>query len=106
MDSMLKKWDGKSVIIRFDHPTNTWILIAIHSTHLGPAIGGTRMKPYPDIQAALMDALRLAGGMTYKWAAAGFDAGGGKAVISIPADLDPQARVELLRHTTGRNRIK
>jgi leucine dehydrogenase len=97
MDSMLKKWDGKSVIIRFDHPTNTWILIAIHSTHLGPAIGGTRMKPYPDIRSALMDALRLAGGMTYKWAAAGFEAGGGKAVISVPADLDPQARVELLR---------
>ncbi len=97
MESILKKWDGKSVIIRFDHPTNTWIFIAIHSTLLGPAIGGTRMKPYPDIQAALMDALRLAGGMTYKWAAAGFDAGGGKAVISVPADLDPKARVELLR---------
>ncbi len=97
MDSLLKEWDGESVIIRFDRPTRAWIFIAIHSTRLGPAIGGTRMKPYPNVQAALLDALRLAGGMTYKWAAAGFDAGGGKAVIAIPADLDPQERVKLLR---------
>jgi len=97
VDSLLKEWDGESVIIHFDRPTSAWIFIAIHSTRLGPAIGGTRMKPYPSFQAALLDALRLAGGMTYKWAAAGFDAGGGKAVIAIPADLAPQARGKLLR---------
>ena len=97
MDSLIKKWDGESVIIHFDRPTGTWIFIAIHSTRLGPAVGGTRMKPYPDLKAALLDALRLAGGMTLKWAAAGIEYGGGKAVLSIPPDLDPQARVGLLR---------
>ena len=97
MDALLREWDGESVIIRFDRQTNAWIFIAIHSTHLGPAIGGTRMKPYPSLHAALQDALRLGAGMTYKWAAAGFEAGGGKAVIAIPDDLDAGARGELLR---------
>jgi leucine dehydrogenase len=56
-------------------------IIAIHSTALGPALGGTRFYPYPDEAAALHDALRLAKGMSYKSAAAGLDLGGGKAVI-------------------------
>ncbi len=97
MDSLLREWDGESVIVRFDRQANAWIFIAVHSTRLGPAIGGTRMKPYPSLHAALQDALRLAAGMTYKWAAAGVEAGGGKAVIAIPDDLDPEARMELLR---------
>src|SRR2546422_1629434 len=56
-------------------------IIAIHSTVLGPALGGTRFYPYPDEDAAVEDVLRLARGMTYKSAAAGLDLGGGKAVI-------------------------
>lgn len=56
-------------------------VIAIHSTALGPAIGGARFLPYPDEASALVDALRLAEGMTLKAAAAGLDVGGGKAVI-------------------------
>jgi leucine dehydrogenase len=56
-------------------------IIAIHSTALGPATGGTRMWTYPSEQDAMMDALRLARGMTYKYAAAGLNLGGGKAVI-------------------------
>ncbi|MBW1788112.1 MAG: leucine dehydrogenase, partial [Deltaproteobacteria bacterium] len=97
MEHLIKEWDGESVITCFDKPSGAWIFIAIHSTRLGPAIGGTRMKPYADVQAALTDAMRLAGGMTHKWAAAGFDAGGGKAVLAVPADLDPQSRTDLLR---------
>ena len=97
MESLLREWDGESVIVRFDRQANTWVFIAIHSTRLGPAIGGTRMKSYPSLQAAVKDALRLAAGMTYKWAAAGFEAGGGKAVMAIPHDLNPEARRELLR---------
>ena len=97
MDSLIREWDGESVIVRFDRQTNAWIFIAIHSTRLGPAIGGTRMKSYPSLHAALQDALRLAAGMTYKWAAAGVEAGGGKAVIAIPEELDPEARMKLLR---------
>ncbi|MCL6282922.1 amino acid dehydrogenase [Ruegeria sp. 2012CJ41-6] len=56
-------------------------LIAIHSTQLGPAAGGVRMRPYYSFDAALKDALRLSQGMTLKNAAAGLPLGGGKAVI-------------------------
>jgi len=56
-------------------------IIAIHSTTLGPALGGTRFYPYSGEDAALHDVLRLSRGMTYKAAAAGLDLGGGKAVI-------------------------
>lgn len=55
--------------------------IAIHSTQLGPAAGGLRMKPYASEDAALTDVLRLSHGMTFKNAAAGLPLGGGKAVI-------------------------
>jgi leucine dehydrogenase len=56
-------------------------IIAIHNTVLGPALGGLRMWPYPNEQAALDDALRLSRAMTYKNAVAGLDLGGGKCVI-------------------------
>ncbi|HJR45604.1 MAG TPA: Glu/Leu/Phe/Val dehydrogenase [Actinomycetota bacterium] len=56
-------------------------IIAIHSTALGPALGGTRFYPYEKEEDALIDVLRLAKGMTYKAAAAGLDLGGGKGVI-------------------------
>jgi len=56
-------------------------IVAIHSTALGPSLGGTRFYPYPDEQAALVDVLRLSRAMTYKAAAAGLAQGGGKAVI-------------------------
>jgi len=87
MESLLGEWDGETVIVRYDRPTGAWIFIAIHSTCLGPAAGGTRMKSYPDVQAALQDALRLAEGMTYKFATPGMPWGGGKAVIAIPPDF-------------------
>jgi leucine dehydrogenase len=97
MESLLSKWEGETVITHIDKPTGTWIFIAVHSTRLGPAIGGTRMKYYPERTAALQDALRLAEGMTYKWAAAGIDGGGGKAVIAVPENLDEGSRADLLR---------
>src|SRR5262245_39927244 len=56
-------------------------IIAIHSTVLGPAVGGTRFWPYATEEEAFVDALRLARGMTYKNAVAGLPHGGGKAVI-------------------------
>lgn len=56
-------------------------IIAIHDTTLGPAMGATRLLPYPNEEAALKDALRLSRGMTYKAACAGLPVGGGKAVI-------------------------
>lgn len=56
-------------------------IIAIHSTHLGPAGGGTRFWHYADREASITDALRLSRGMSYKNAMAGLAMGGGKAVI-------------------------
>ncbi|HMX24356.1 MAG TPA: Glu/Leu/Phe/Val dehydrogenase dimerization domain-containing protein [Blastocatellia bacterium] len=56
-------------------------IIALHSTKLGPAVGGTRFWPYHSFDEALADVLRLSRGMTYKNAAAGLPFGGGKAVI-------------------------
>src|SRR5436309_5608240 len=56
-------------------------IIAIHSTVLGPALGGVRMWPYVSKEEALRDVLRLAQAMTYKAAVSGLPLGGGKAVI-------------------------
>jgi leucine dehydrogenase len=56
-------------------------LIAVHDTTLGPALGGTRFWNYDDERAAVVDALRLSRGMTYKAAIAGLALGGGKSVI-------------------------
>ncbi len=97
MEALIRKWDGETVIVHYDRPTGAWIFIAIHSTRLGPAAGGTRMKPYHDIKAALQDALRLSEGMTYKFAIPGMPFGGGKAVIAIPSDFTRQSCPALLR---------
>jgi valine dehydrogenase (NAD+) len=69
--------------VAFGHhaPTGLRAIVAIHSTALGPAIGGTRFLPYPSEGDAVADVCRLARGMTYKHAVSGLDAGGGKAVI-------------------------
>lgn len=97
METLIREWGGETVIVHYDRPTGAWIFIAIHSTRLGPAVGGTRMKPYASVQAALQDAMRLAAGMTYKFATPGMPFGGGKAVIAIPADFEAQSRPALLR---------
>jgi len=74
--------DGYEQIVHCsDDHSGLKAIIAIHSTALGPALGGTRFYPYPNEEEALVDVLRLAKGMTYKAAAAGLDLGGGKAVI-------------------------
>lgn len=74
-----------------DRKTGLKAVIAVHSTHLGPAAGGTRFWHYADSQAAITDALRLSRGMSYKNAMAGLPAGGGKAVIlANPARAKPQ----------------
>jgi glutamate dehydrogenase/leucine dehydrogenase len=71
----------EQVVACHDAASGLHAVIAIHSTALGPALGGTRFYPYPSEDAALEDVLRLARAMTYKSAATGLDLGGGKAVI-------------------------
>ncbi len=74
-------------------------IIAVHSTVLGPALGGVRMWPYNTTDEALTDVLRLSRGMTYKAAAAGLNLGGGKAVIIGDPKKD---KSEALFRTFGR----
>lgn len=71
----------ESVHFGNDPETGLRAIVAIHSTVLGPSLGGTRFYPYSSEDEALADVLRLAKGMTYKAACAGLDQGGGKAVI-------------------------
>jgi leucine dehydrogenase len=74
-----------------DRKSGLKAIIAVHSTHLGPAAGGTRFWHYADSQAAITDSLRLSRGMSYKNAMAGLSAGGGKAVIlASPTRAKPQ----------------
>ncbi|WP_138960530.1 Glu/Leu/Phe/Val dehydrogenase dimerization domain-containing protein [Streptomyces sp. YIM 121038] len=71
----------EQVVLCQDRASGLKAVIAIHSTALGPALGGTRFYPYATEEAAVADALNLARGMSYKNAMAGLDHGGGKAVI-------------------------
>src|SRR5208282_143703 len=77
----LHRYDFENVIFCNDNATGLRAVIAIHDTTLGPAAGGCRMWMYRTEWEAVEDALRLGRGMTYKYAAAGVDLGGGKAVI-------------------------
>ncbi|MCP3973245.1 MAG: Glu/Leu/Phe/Val dehydrogenase [bacterium] len=71
----------EQVVYGHDPVSGLKAIVAIHSTALGPALGGTRFFLYSNEAAALNDVLRLSEAMSYKSAAAGLDYGGGKAVI-------------------------
>lgn len=83
------------VLVGLDDAAGYHGIIAIHSTTLGPAVGGTRYWSYKTEDDALTDALRLARGMTYKNALAGLPFGGGKSIIL--RDGDATAREQLFR---------
>lgn len=70
-----------------DNETGLRAIIAIHSTVLGPALGGCRFLEYPSTHAAVIDAIRLAQGMTYKAAISNLPLGGGKMVILKPKEI-------------------
>jgi leucine dehydrogenase len=76
--------EHESVLLGEDPESGYRGIIAVHSTRLGPAVGGTRLWSYPTFDEALSDALRLSRGMTFKNAAAGLALGGGKSVILKP----------------------
>jgi valine dehydrogenase (NAD+) len=89
----------EQVVFCYDRVTGLRAIIAIYSTALGPALGGTRFFPYASEEAALHDVLELARGMAYKNALAGLDFGGGKAVIWGDPDTN---KSELLLRAYGR----
>lgn len=77
----MEKYDYEQLVFCQDKESGLRAIIAIHDTTLGPALGGTRMWNYASEEEAIIDALRLARGMTYKAAATGLNLGGGKTVI-------------------------
>jgi leucine dehydrogenase len=77
----METYDYENLLLCQDKALNFKAIIALHDTTLGPATGGCRMWQYEGEMDAIEDALRLARGMTYKYAAAGVNLGGGKAVI-------------------------
>ena len=70
-EDLLRRWDGEHVVVRHDAASGAWMFVCIHSTQLGPAMGGTRLKTYDEPSDALEDGLRLAAGMTRKLAVLG-----------------------------------
>lgn len=94
--------DHERVVVARDPESGVAMVIALHSTVLGPALGGTRMNAYADQPvpraAAYADAMRLARAMTYKNSLAGLDHGGGKAVLVG----DPRESTPSLLHAYGR----
>ena len=95
-EELLGRWDGEETVIRFDEPSGAWIFVCIHSTVLGPAGGGTRMRVYKQPADGLADAMRLSRAMTLKMALANAERGGGKAVLAVPELPTGHARRTLL----------
>jgi leucine dehydrogenase len=78
----------EEVVVRRGRRSDIYIVVSIHSTALGPALGGLRLWRYEALGDAIADGLRLSEAMTYKAAAAGLDLGGGKAVICVPPERE------------------
>jgi leucine dehydrogenase len=95
-EELLERWDGEQTLIRRDRESGGWFFICLHSTRLGPAAGGTRLKVYEAPARGLEDAMRLSAGMTAKLAVANLGLGGGKAVLAVSAIPSGEERRRLL----------
>ena len=96
---VFRSGDHEQVVFCRDEPSGLRAIIAIHSTALGPALGGTRFHPYASEEDALADVLHLSRAMSYKNSLAGLDHGGGKAVILADPSRD---KTEALLRAYGR----
>ncbi len=94
--------DHEKVLVSSGARSGLPVVVAVHSTVLGQAVGGCRMWRYDDWTLGLEDALRLSSAMTMKCALAGLPLGGGKTVIALPHDvvLTPDLRRDVL-HDLG-----
>jgi glutamate dehydrogenase/leucine dehydrogenase len=94
--ALLHDDDHERIVVRQDPHSGLRMIVAVHSTALGPALGGLRVKRYPGgLREALEDVMTLARTMTLKASAAGLDLGGGKAVILDDGQTDTrEARLE------------
>ncbi len=85
MFEFMEVYKQNELHVRYDAETGLKAIIAIHDTRLGPALGGCRCLHYDHEDLAILDAIRLSQGMTYKAAFAGLNYGGGKSVIMCPS---------------------
>jgi leucine dehydrogenase len=95
----MKRYGHEQLCVYSDPDANLRAFIAIHDTTLGPACGGVRIWPHQTEDDAIVDVLRLARAMTYKWAVAGLAMGGGKALIMANPHTD---KTEVMFHAFGR----
>ncbi len=93
----LDDWDGRAVVTARHRPTGTWMFVALHDDALGTPTGGTRLRVYDRPEDGLLDASRLARGMSHKWAAVELPFGGGKAVLAASRALSDDERKSLFR---------
>jgi leucine dehydrogenase len=99
---LLQQADCEMMYFCQDKATGLKAIVALHDTTLGPAAGGIRVWHYASEREALHDAVRLARAMTYKWAVAGADFGGGKCVVIA----DPASeKTEALYFVEGREKV-
>ena len=89
----LVEFDHEELVVRKGRRSGVYTVVAIHSTALGPALGGCRMWRYATSADGTRDALRLSRAMTYKSAAAGLALGGGKGVICLGPGSPPTGAV-------------
>jgi leucine dehydrogenase len=94
-DGALVSIDHEELVIRRGRRSGAYTIVAVHSTTLGPALGGCRMWRYESSAEGARDALRLSRAMTFKSAACGLNVGGGKGVICLEPGRAPTGR---LRH--------
>ncbi len=91
--SVFKQLHYGELHLKQDIGSGLFAIIAIHSTVLGPALGGCRFQTYPSIETAIIDCLRLAQGMSYKAAISNLPLGGGKAVLIRPQNDFDRTRI-------------
>ncbi|MET9629537.1 Glu/Leu/Phe/Val dehydrogenase dimerization domain-containing protein [Lentzea sp. NPDC006480] len=89
-------WEHEQLVVRTGRRSGMTTMVALHSTAAGPAVGGCRMKAYPEITDAVTDVLRLSKAMTLKCAGAGIPHGGAKSVIVVDRELTPELRRAVL----------
>jgi leucine dehydrogenase len=90
--SALVSLDHEELVVRKGRRSGVYTIVAVHSTTLGPSLGGCRMWRYASSADAARDALRLSRAMTFKNAAAGLNLGGGKSVIALPPGPPPSGK--------------
>ena len=103
-----ERYEHETLLVRRGRRSDVVSIIAVHSTVLGPALGGCRMWSYPTLEDAIADALRLSAAMTLKAAVAGLPLGGGKSVICLrPARAAADGRLSRgASSTTSPNRSR